>query len=227
MNALPEERQPQSRPQERRLFNEWESGLKNDLRRWQTELSVLSNQSNEVSVLGGAQRKLIGLLNDVAEEMGMRPSAATTPEVRPTAKAGGHRASSSSPAAAVSGEQIRLSDFIPSSGDPNPAEIQFPDGTTGRLKSQRDLMLATVEWLWQQGNLTKAHCPIGPKRGKNYYVSTKPAHSDGSPFAKSDRAPVGPYYVNTKLPYGQLVSATRTIVEHAGLHPTQFQVLLG
>ena len=56
VDALPEDGQPQSRPQERRLFNEWESGLKNDLASWQSALAGIQNQPNAPIVFSNAQR---------------------------------------------------------------------------------------------------------------------------------------------------------------------------
>ncbi len=68
--ALPETKRPRSRVQERRMFNEWEGGLKSELADWKNELEKLETQPiDRKAILDSARNKVLHLLGREAQKL--------------------------------------------------------------------------------------------------------------------------------------------------------------
>ena len=76
LTALPTAERPQTRPQESRLFSEWEGGFKQELAGWRKELATLESQSIDgQSIWDNARDRLMRLLEAEAREAGLLPQS--------------------------------------------------------------------------------------------------------------------------------------------------------
>ena len=76
--TLPTAGRPQTRSQERRLFNEWEGGLEQELAEWRKELATLESQSIDGQLIfNNARDRLMRLLKAEAREAGLLPQSRT------------------------------------------------------------------------------------------------------------------------------------------------------
>ena len=72
--ALPETEQPKTRVQERRMFGDWESGLKSELTGWKDELDELENRPiDKQLIFNSAQNKAMSLLQREARAADLLP----------------------------------------------------------------------------------------------------------------------------------------------------------
>ena len=106
------------------------------------------------------------------------PPPATAEERLRRATFGSEPPSDSSPAAAG---WMPLSEVAPARGDPAPAAIRFPDGSTRAVKVWWRLLEAIIGWLLSNGSLTVSEIPVkwGDTR---YLVSTEDKHPTGKQF---------------------------------------------
>ena len=76
LTALPTAERPQTKPQESRLFSEWEGGFKQELAGWRIELATLESQSIDgQSIWDNARDRLMRLLEAEAREAGLLPQS--------------------------------------------------------------------------------------------------------------------------------------------------------
>ena len=74
LDKMPVPERPQTRPQERRLFNDWEAGLKRDLAEWREELVKLETRPLDKQLFyNNAKARLIRLFDAEAREAGLLP----------------------------------------------------------------------------------------------------------------------------------------------------------
>ena len=74
LDTLPTAERPQSKPQEHRLFNEWEDTLKRELMEWREELAELEAQRlDKRLVYDNAKDRLLRLFEAEAREAGFLP----------------------------------------------------------------------------------------------------------------------------------------------------------
>lgn len=74
LDTLPTAQRPQSKPQEHRLFNEWEDTLKRELMEWREELAELEAQRlDKRLVYDNAKDRLLRLFEAEAREAGFLP----------------------------------------------------------------------------------------------------------------------------------------------------------
>ena len=72
--ALPETEQPKTRVQERRMFGDWEGGLKSELDEWKDELDELKNQPiDKPLIFNSAKNKAMSLLQREARVADLLP----------------------------------------------------------------------------------------------------------------------------------------------------------
>ena len=72
--ALPETEQPKTRVQERRMFGDWESGLKSELTGWQDELDELENRPiDKRLIFNSVENKAMSLLQREARGADLLP----------------------------------------------------------------------------------------------------------------------------------------------------------
>lgn len=78
ISNLPVDQFPQSKPQEHRMFAEWESGLQSDLDSWKDELVRIENQPiDKQLILDSASDRVLDLLFRAAEDIGLLPDASS------------------------------------------------------------------------------------------------------------------------------------------------------
>ena len=74
ITALPETEQPKTRVQERRMFGDWEDGLKSELDEWKDELDELKNRPiDKPLIFNSAQNKAMSLLQREARAADLLP----------------------------------------------------------------------------------------------------------------------------------------------------------
>lgn len=94
-------------------------------------------------------------------------------------------------------------------------KIIFPDGKSHPLRSWKDILTSTVEWLNATNKLT--NLPIKTSRGDSYLVNTHPEHEDGKKFRFSKK--VGSVYVETHFSARDILRHTRRLLEICGVKP--------
>jgi hypothetical protein len=64
-----------------------------------------------------------------------------------------------------------------------------------QIRTFREILLNTAEWLIKRGKLTKRDCPVSilQRGGRRYLIDTQPKHSDGKPFTVPARLSNGLY----------------------------------
>ena len=78
--ALPETEQPKTRVQERRMFGDWEGGLKSELTDWRNELDELKNRPiDKPLIFNSAQNKAMSLLQREARAADLLPKPPELP----------------------------------------------------------------------------------------------------------------------------------------------------
>ena len=76
LTALPTAERPQTKPQESRLFSEWEGGFKQELVGWRKELATPESQSIDGQLIfNNARDRLLRLLEAEAREAGLLPQS--------------------------------------------------------------------------------------------------------------------------------------------------------
>ena len=108
-------------------------------------------------------------------------------------------------------------------GDPEPAEMRFPDGSSVPVKAWYELMVEATRWLSNSNLLQSHHCPISVSR-KRYLVSTTPYAPGGKPMRTPKK--VNSLYVEVHYQAIQSIRNARTIIERVGEIPAQFHVRL-
>ena len=73
---LPANQRPQSKPQEHRMFSEWENGLRRETNEWKNELARLDNQPIDKSlVFNRAIERVVALLRRASQDVNLLPDA--------------------------------------------------------------------------------------------------------------------------------------------------------
>lgn len=76
ISNLPVDQTPQSKPQEHRMYAEWESGLLSELNSWKDELARIENQPiDKQLILDSASDRILDLLFRAAEDIDLLPDA--------------------------------------------------------------------------------------------------------------------------------------------------------
>ena len=102
-----------------------------------------------------------------------------------------------------------------------PQALKFPSGDELSTNSGwKDLITASVRWLWNTGHLSETNVPI--LSGKRYLVATTPKHPDGKSFRAARQA--GTLYVETHFSGKDIVRHTIRIINRTGASAAEFQV---
>ena len=76
ISNLPVDQIPKSKPQEHRMFAEWEDGLEDELLSWKSELALLENQPIDKGLIfNGARDRVMDLLRQAAKDINLLPDA--------------------------------------------------------------------------------------------------------------------------------------------------------
>ena len=162
LDTLPAAERPQTRPQDRRIFTEWESGLRWELGEWRTELAALESQVIDGQLIfNNARGRLLRLLEVEAREAGLLPRSRIqqwTPEAQGEAHSS-QPAPHSRPTLSEEG-WYPLSDAANSKEIRAPSRMRFPDGSSVPVWVWCDLMVEATRWLTNSGLLESSRCPI-------------------------------------------------------------------
>ena len=180
LTALPTVERPQTRPQESRLFSEWEGGFKQEIVGWRKELATLESQSIDGQLIfSNARDQLMRLFEAEARDAGLlrRKQIREMPLQGPDEEYSS-RASLDSDAWMTFGQLKEWSQNKLANGNSTkPSRLQSPEGKEIDVSSWADLLLETSEWLIRKGLLTKDDCPVTTGRmAKRYLIHVTPVH---------------------------------------------------
>ena len=186
LTALPTVERPQTKPQESRLFSEWEGGFKQELVGWRKELATLESQSIDGQLIfNNARDQLMRLFEAEARDAGLLPRK----QIREMPLQGpdeedSSRASLDSDAWMTFGQLKEWSQNKLANGNSTkPSRLQSPEGKEIDVSSWADLLLETSEWLIRKGLLTKDDCPVTTGRmKKTYLIHVTPVHPSKQKF---------------------------------------------
>ena len=227
-SLLPPER-PQTIPQEHRLYNQWEIGLKQELAQWQDELAVLKSQPIDgQQVLDNAKERILILLEAEATEIGLLPRQ-HIPENPATSPA----EEFATPVSSDSGEGmtfVQLDEWGKQLGNRGtsikPFRFLAPQRKEAPVRSWSNLLIQTAEWLINEGLLTEDECPVSFGRmHSRYLVCETPSHPTGREFHNPVQLSSG-LYMEVHFSSNQAARCCGALVAHFGQDPKQFRVWL-
>ena len=229
LTALPTVERPQTRPQESRLFSEWEGGFKQELVGWRKELATLESQSIDGQLIfNNARDQLMRLFEAEARDAGLLPRK----QIREMPLQGpdeeySSRASLDSDAWMTFGQLKEWSQNKLANGNSTkPSRLQSPEGKEIDVSSWADLLLETSEWLIRKGLLTKDDCPVTTGRmAKRYLIHVTPVHPSEHKFASSAQLSNG-LYLERSYNVNSLVQQCELLLERFDQDPAQFHVRL-
>jgi hypothetical protein len=99
-------------------------------------------------------------------------------------------------------------------------KLAFPDGREYEIKTWRDILTRSIEWLVSTGKLPVP--PIKAGRGVTYLINKVPQHENGRKFRSAKK--VGEYYVECNFNNQDIIVQTKKLLDLAGI--TQGEVLL-
>ena len=229
LTALPTVERPQTKPQESRLFSEWEGGFKQELVGWRKELATLESQSIDGQLIfNNARDQLMRLFEAEARDAGLLPRK----QIREMPLQGpdeeySSRASLDSDAWMTFGQLKEWSQNKLANGNSTkPSRLQSPEGKEIDVSSWADLLLETSEWLIRKGLLTKDDCPVTTGRmAKRYLIHVTPVHPSERKFGSSSQLSNG-LYLERSYNVNSLVQQCELLLERFDQDPAQFHVRL-
>ena len=228
VNSLPTTERPQTRPQERRLFNEWEGGFKQELSGWKEELATLESQSiNGQLIFNNARDRLMRLFEVEARDAGLLPrkQIPKMPHQEPNEEYS-NRASLDSDAWMTFAQlKERSQKKLINGNSTKPELLKNPSGVETPVSNWADLLLETAEWLIREELLTKDVCPVRLDRMTRYLVHIEPIHSTNDKFGWGVPLSNG-LYLERKFDVKTTVKCCGRLVEEFGQDPAQFHVRL-
>ena len=129
------------------------------------------------------------------------------------------------PPTQLSERWIPLSEFRPIVGATPPMRISFPDGSTQEVKSFRQIMGRTAEWLYSSGSLTAKNVPLHTKRGRAILINSEPVSFNGNPMPNPWQVASQPIYMDPHGNVPTVMQKTRQILEDLGIDPATVYVL--
>ena len=225
---LPVEERPQTRPQERRLFNEWEGALKEELAERRRELATLESQSIDGQLIfNNARDRLMQLFEAEARDAGLFPQKRTQEMPRQESDEKSSSPASLDPYAWMTFVQVqeRSQKKLINGNSTKPEILRNPGGVEVPINSWGDLLLETAEWLIREGLLTKEVCPVRLNRANRYLVHVEPIHPSGKNFGFSKELSNG-LHMELKFDVKNLVRHCRLLLEQFGRDAGQFHVWL-
>ncbi len=188
--ALPPERSPRNRPEESRMFVEYERGRRRALAASRNELAELGTHTVDMSeTFERFQASFMRVLQSELE--GMNPSYDVTesPLVRRRARQSGlgdtdplYDVSETNPNESSAIGWIPITELI--NNRIRPVSIKFPSEEGIRIKSWIDLLIEIAEWLIRENRITDHDCPI-ILYGGSCLINNIPRHPDGRKFRQS------------------------------------------
>ena len=123
-------------------------------------------------------------------------------------------------ALSVEANWIKLSSYNPSPNIDVPKAIKFPNGIEKSLKTWRDLLVVTGEWLNTTGKLAPVSNPILRRSLK------KILDTDSSSFRAASCIPGTKFWLNIYGSADSMRRKTRTLLSHCGINPNDILLFL-
>ena len=150
--TLPIDQKPRSNPQERRMFVEWESGLRTELSEKKNELAKLQSQPVDPrAIFNGVRSRVLSVLEHESALVGL--FSRNDSDANKT----------HSPNPSVSDtRRISLTEFdVPKdSPNPKPAYLEFPSGEIVEVAYWRHFLVEIANYLIRKGSLSTVDCPV-------------------------------------------------------------------
>ena len=233
LDSLSPPERPQTIPQEHRLYNQWEIGLKQELAQWQDELAVLKSQPIDgQQVFNNAKDRILQLLEAEARESGLLPRMSH--EEKPLTLPAESSAVSDSPESGgwMTFPQLRewgrnLMRQEKKGTSIKPLQMRDSKGTEIPVRNWANLLSETAEWLIREGLLTENDCPVSVVGERSrYLIHEMPIHEDQRRFKNIKKLSNG-LNLELQLSSGMIAQRCAPLVEHFGQDPAQFHVWLG
>ncbi len=227
--SLPTTEQPQTKPQERRLFNEWESGLKQELERWRRELANLGAQTVDGQlVLRNVREQVQRLLEAEAREAGLLPRNSI-----PLGPPDALNVNVPYTELPGSGEWINFVQLAELGRDnrvenAKPIALQLPqEGERSVKRYWINLLEETVEWFIRKGKLTEDICPFTvtvERKNSNYLVNSNPNQPGKPPDPKNFKQLSNGLYLYRPHSAKKIAQLCAPMIQKLGSDPEQFYV---
>ena len=152
VTALPANEKPQSNPQERRMFVEWESNLRTELSEKKNELVKLQSQPVDPRVIFNRVRsRVLSVLEHESALVGLFSHSTSD----------ANKIHSPNPSVSDT-RRISLAEFdVPKdSPNPRPAYLEFPSGEIVEVAYWRHFLVEIANYLIRKGSLSTVDCPV-------------------------------------------------------------------
>ena len=225
-DSLPLDQRPSSRPQENRMFVEWERKLKAELDGWKGELARLESQSVDGQlVLRNVSEQVLRLLEAEAREVGLIAKA----QIREAPlQPQGQEYSSPAPSDSAGWMTfVQLGEWgkgeTRDGGSIKPRRFRDPRGNEVNVSTWSGLLKETAEWLIRQGLLTKERGTVQIRVQR--LIHHTPNHESGTEFVSSNQLSNG-LYMLTHGGVKEIPKRCLLLLEKFGQDPAQFHVQL-
>ncbi len=219
---------PQTRREERRLFDEWEGGLKQELEGRKKELAALESQPMDGQLIfNNARERLLQMLEAEAIEAGLIPQN----QIREIPSQGSDREYSNRRPLDIDAwmtfaelrdmtQNNRIDGFAI-----KPVLVRNPTGVEKPIGRWADLLLEAAEWLIRERLLTKSTCPVTFNRWRRYLVHVAPINPENRPFHYANRLSNG-LHLECGFGVKDMVRNSNRLLEKFDQDPSWFQVRL-
>ena len=121
----------------------------------------------------------------------------------------------------VETNRVKLSDCNPPPNTDAPKTVKFPDGTEKSLKTWKDLLVVTGEWLNATGKLAPVSKPILIRGSREKILDT-----DSSNFIKANSISGTNFWLNTHGSADNMRCKARDLLSHCGVNPNDILLFL-
>ena len=227
LTGLPLAERPQSRPQERRLFNGWEADHNRELAAWRDEWASLESRPlDKQLVYDNARDRLMRMFDAEAREAGLLPRKRSREE---PLQAPVHE--KSAPDSRDLGEWmtfVQLGEWgrerQAGRTSIRPDRFRDPRGNAVSITDWTNLLFKVAEWLIDQGSLTKWRCPVQVGHmTSRYLIHSTPVHANGR-RSKSFRELSNGLYIDLQWDPKNVARRCEQLLKHFGQDPAQFHV---
>ena len=214
LTILPTDQKPKSNPQERRMFVEWESGLRTELSDKRNELGQLENRPIDPrAIFDGVRSRVLSVLEHESALVGLFS----------------YRSSDSNkmyplnPSIPDTG-RISLAEFNVSKGteNPRPAYLEFPSGEMVEVVYWRHFLVEIANYLIRKGSLSTMDCPV-----PSVFTSPNTPNLIVSRMDSSVRRELSNgTFINVNMSLDRSIKQARYLLGRYGEDPSQFHIHL-
>ncbi len=129
------------------------------------------------------------------------------------------------PTTPADGRWMPLSEFDPPAGAPAPSRIRFPENDLRPTTSWQSVLVATAEWLYDTGRLTRDRVPLRTKKLRRILINTEPIKSNNKQMAVARQIRSSGLYFEGHASALQIRQLSCTMLELLGVDPATVHVL--